>query len=325
MKYFVPISPDPALKKRKGDGALARFGHLNILVDKFNQLATNQTINASTTNTQAAGTPLIFGYNFVNTSFMVTNTAATLLSLQDFCACNDKCGIIGSVVVQNTGVENLVIYPYLGETINGAGVNVPFTLEAGASVSFRSIDCSSWQSYSDTTQVCIDDVTITRNVDGCLQVANPIPTGFGAYAEYVQRTQAPNNSIPPGRAISYLVDNPTGIFNTIGITTAAGPGPQGTAFNLPVGVYMIDFENSADAASSFAIYQGSSNTVLTVNNDTIAGASTATSWIHGRAIIRSTTGNTWMMVSPVTGTAAIPTAGTAAGQYIARITFLKIA
>lgn len=373
MKYFVPISPDPALKKRKGDGALARFGHLNILVDKLNQLSETQTVNASTVNTQAAGTPLIFGYNFVNTSLMFPITAVTLLSLKAYCACTDPCGIVGSVLVQNTGIETLVIYPSLGETINGQAVNVPFTLEPGASVSFRSLDCTSWQSYANTTDpaftgvngitgcgvdntdpanpilnspyvaenvstqaltgdgctaltplsVCIDDVTIIKNIDGCLEAVSR-PASFG-YAEYVQHTQAPNNSVPPGQAIMYLTDNPSGVYNTIGITTTTGPAAIGTAFQLPVGVYMIDYENSAAAASSFAIYQGASNTVLAINTNTISGSTTATSWIHGRAIITSTTGNDWIIVSSVTGTAAIPTAGTAAGEYIARLTFLKIA
>ena len=145
------------------------------------------------------------------------------------------------------------------------------------------------------------------------------------YAEYVQSTQAPNNSVPPGNAISYLVDNPSGVFNTIGITTTTGPSAQGTAFNLPIGIYVVDFENSNTAAASQAIYQGTSNTLLTVNNNTIAGATTGTSWIHGRSIIQSTNGNQWIIVSPVVGTLDIPTAGTAAGEYIARITFLKIA
>ena len=51
-------------------------------------------------------------------------------------------------------------------------------------------------------------------------------------------------------AISYLVDNPTGVYNTIGITTATGPSAQGTAFQLPLGTYIVDYENSATGASS---------------------------------------------------------------------------
>ena len=83
-------------------------------------------------------------------------------------------------------------------------------------------------------------------------------------AEYVQSTQGSNASVAPGSAVSYLVDHPTGIVNTIGIITASGPGGQGTAFNLPPGTYLVDWENSSDAAWSLAIYQGASNTVMAV-------------------------------------------------------------
>ena len=149
--------------------------------------------------------------------------------------------------------------------------------------------------------------------------------GVAGYAEYVQLTQAPNNSVAPGTAVSYLVDHPLGVYNTIGITTTTGPGAIGTAFMLPVGVYMIDWENSNDASWSLAIYQGVSNTVLSINNDTIAGATTAGSWIHGRSIITSSNLNQFIMISPVVGTHSIgdPTTGSAP-QTIARITFLKL-
>ena len=154
------------------------------------------------------------------------------------------------------------------------------------------------------------------------------PTGsvgnLGQVAEYVQLTQGTNSSVAPGKAVSYLVDHPAGVINTIGITTNTGPAGQGTAFNLPIGTYLVDWENSSDGPWSLALYQGVSNTVLAVNNDTIAGSSTATTWIHGSAYVASTGGNTWVMVSPVTGTQAIPTAGTAAGEFIARIRFLQL-
>jgi hypothetical protein len=143
------------------------------------------------------------------------------------------------------------------------------------------------------------------------------------YAEFVQTTQNSNASIAPASAVSYLDDHSAGLFDTIGITFGT-PG-QGTAFNLPVGAYIVDWENSNDAAWSLAIYQGLDASSMTIINETIAGSSSATTWIHGRATIVSAVGNQWMMVSPVTGTHAIPTAGTAAGMFIARITFLKIA
>jgi hypothetical protein len=145
---------------------------------------------------------------------------------------------------------------------------------------------------------------------------------LGQVAEYVQQTNA-NGSVPPGTAIDYTTSG-TVVVNTIGISTTSGPGAVGTAFELPVGTYMVDFENSNEAACSFAIYQGSSNTVMSINDETIVGSSTGTTWLHGRAYIQSTVGNQWMMVSSVVGTAAIPAAGNAVGEFIARITFLRL-
>lgn len=171
--------------------------------------------------------------------------------------------------------------------------------------------------------VCTD-ATLTGDgtVGNCLSVVGSAAS-LG-YAEYVQHTQGSNASVAPGSAIEYLTDNPAGVFNTLGITTTTGPGGQGTEFLLPIGVYMIDFENSADAAWSLAIYKSLVTQTEVIDTNTIAGASTATTWIHGRAII-SAAAPTYIIISPVTGTQAIPTAGTAAGEFIARLTILKIA
>ena len=150
---------------------------------------------------------------------------------------------------------------------------------------------------------------------------------FPNYAEYVQLTPGTNNSVAPGTAISYTVDHALGVYNTIGIITFSGPGGIGTAFELPLGVYMINWENSNSASWSLAIYQASSVLALPagINNDTIAGATTAGSWIHGRGIIISSVGNQFIMISPVVGTASIgdPTTGSAP-QTIARISFLQL-
>lgn len=151
-----------------------------------------------------------------------------------------------------------------------------------------------------------------------------LPANLGKVAEFVQHTQGENVSIALGNAVQYTLDLPAGLVNTIGIATATGPAGQGTSFNLPPGTYLVDWENSNGSAWSLAIYQGASATALAINDNTIAGSSTATTWIHGRAYIVSTLADPWIMVSPVVGTAAIPTAGTAAGEFIARITFLQL-
>jgi hypothetical protein len=147
---------------------------------------------------------------------------------------------------------------------------------------------------------------------------------MGQIAEFVQLSQGENVSIAPGNAVSYTEDHGA-VVDTIGITTAGGPSGQGTAFTLPSGTYLVDFENSNDAAWSLAIAQGAPGGPYTTDVNTIAGSSTATTWIHGRAYVHSngTLGST-IIVTPVVGTHAIPTAGTATGEYVARITFLRL-
>jgi hypothetical protein len=142
-------------------------------------------------------------------------------------------------------------------------------------------------------------------------------------AEYVQTTQGTNVSVAAGAAISYLVDNPTGLVNTIGITTAVGP-TQGTAFMLPVGTFIIDWENSNAAAASTAVYQGSTNLLMSILGNSTAGSTTVTSWIHGRHTVISTVGNQWVMISPAVGTLVIPAAGNSS-LFVARVGFLQTA
>jgi hypothetical protein len=197
---------------------------------------------------------------------------------------------------------------------------MPDTSLAGISRSYQPKTPANWPTPEpNTIAEALDDLAAD-----IAALPPPPAAGLGQVAVFVQQTQGTNNSVAPGTAVSYLADLPAGVVNTIGITTTGGPGAVGTAFNLPPGTYLVDFENSADAAWSLAIYQGASNTVLAVDDNTIAGASTATTWIHGRAFVTSTPAAPWIMVSPVTGTAAIPTAGTAAGKFTARISFLRL-
>jgi hypothetical protein len=118
------------------------------------------------------------------------------------------------------------------------------------------------------------------------------------------------------------------VVNTIpGLVASSfvGSSSTGTQFLLPIGTYLVDFENSADAAWSLSIAKSLVvNGPFTHDLNTIAGASTATTWIHGRAVVVAAA-PTYIIITPVTDTAAIPTAGTAAGEYIARLTILKIA
>ena len=326
MNRFFPKSPDPYIK-HSPDMELAKFGHLNALVDVLNSQALSQVgLVAHAGGGQALGTLLQQGFN----AFSVvasSEDSATLPSLVALCACT-PFGPIAPVVIVNNGASLMAVYPFPGESINGGSVNSPVTIAAGESLSFKNTSCSNWDTYgasgtSAPTGVCTDGTTITGTglTGSCLSVVPGAVTL--KYAEYVQLTQGSNASIAPGRAVLYTTDNPSGVVNTIGITTNTGPGAQGTEFVLPIGVYMVDWENSNDAAWSLAIYKSTTTQTEAIDTNTIVGSSTATTWIHGRAIVVAAA-VTYLMISPVTGTHAIPTAGTASGDFVARITFLKI-
>jgi collagen type VII alpha len=157
------------------------------------------------------------------------------------------------------------------------------------------------------------------------------PTGasglLGA-AEFIQTVQAPNNSVPPytgGAPTAFSFD--TQVFNNIPTdvvaSTIAGPG-QGTAFTLTAGTYVFDYEMSLGAAGSVGIYTGATTTTLALDTNTVAGSTTATTWIHGRAFVDVST-TLVAAISSVVGTAAVVTAGTDAGSFMIRLTILKIA
>jgi hypothetical protein len=103
-------------------------------------------------------------------------------------------------------------------------------------------------------------------------------TSIIGYAEYIQTVQTPNDSIPPGTAFTLDAK----VFNSIPLLIEAGSG--GTVFTLSNGTYVIDYETSLSSAGSLAIYSGPTSGALAIDTNTISGSSTATTWIHGRAI-----------------------------------------
>jgi len=143
-------------------------------------------------------------------------------------------------------------------------------------------------------------------------------SGFIGYAEYIRTVQTPNNSIPPGTA--FTID--TEVFNTVPAFIVASPGAGGTVFTLSQGAYIIDCEMSLEAAGSIAIYTGPNAASLTIDTNTVSGSTTATTWIHGRAIeFVSTT--LVIAISSVIGVAAVTTAGTDS-SFMIRLTILKV-
>jgi hypothetical protein len=236
----------------------------------------------------------------------------------------------GGITMSNTGVvtlntSSITSVGTLTSLVSSGDVSAAsFTLRNGSGNTVTISPSSSvFANYSLVLPTNDGNASQVLTTDGSGGLSWTAPS-FG-YAKYVQSTVSTNGSVPVGSAIMYNETIPAGVYNTIGITTSLGPGSQGTAFNLPLGVYTVDWENSTTGAGSTVIYQGNDVLTLAVDTKTIAGATTGTTWIHGRAIITSSTNNQFIIVSSHTGTMAIPNAGNAAGFFTARITFLKIA
>lgn len=141
-------------------------------------------------------------------------------------------------------------------------------------------------------------------------------------AEFVYTTQVPNNSVPPGTAFTVS----TQVYNNSSGNIVASAGAGGTVWSLnSVGIYAFDYETSLSAAGSIALYKGATAGTLVLDNQTIVGSTTATTWIHGRATVSVTAAPLVVAVSPVVGTAAVATSGTAAGFYTVRVGIVQIA
>ena len=125
--------------------------------------------------------------------------------------------------------------------------------------------------------------------------------------------------MPPGTA--FTID--TQVFNNIPTEIVASAGSGGTVFTLTAGTYVIDYEMSLGSAGSVGIYSGPNSGSLALDTNTVSGSSTATTWIHGRAIIVVVDSLTFG-ISSVVGTASVVTAGTDAGSFMIRLTILKV-
>lgn len=145
-------------------------------------------------------------------------------------------------------------------------------------------------------------------------------TGTGA-AQFVRTIQSPNDFVPPGSA--FTID--TQAFNSVPSSIVASAGAGGTVFTFgATGTYVLDYEMSLSTAGSIGIYTGPNAGSLVLDSNSVTGAVAATTWIHGRTLVVTGASPVVVAISPVAGTASIAPAGTAPGNYMIRLTVLKI-
>jgi hypothetical protein len=117
-----------------------------------------------------------------------------------------------------------------------------------------------------------------------------------------------------------IVYNP--ISNGILLSTGGPVNPGlGTMFELTIpGLYWFDFEASLGATGSLALYTGASSAGVVIDNNSIAGASTSFTWVHGRSMVVVNGSPVYVMVSSASGTAVVTSAGSSSTTFMARLT-----
>jgi hypothetical protein len=140
-------------------------------------------------------------------------------------------------------------------------------------------------------------------------------------AEYIQTIQGSNASVPPGNAFSINTE----LINTIPSAIVSSTGNSGTVFTFnAIGTYELDYETSLATAGSIALYTGPFAGALAIDNNSIAGSSTATTWLHGKRFVVVSVAPLVVQLSSAVGTCSVGTAGTAAGFYIVRLHIVKV-
>jgi len=138
-------------------------------------------------------------------------------------------------------------------------------------------------------------------------------------AQFIRTIQSPNDSNPPGVALT--ID--TTVYNNVPVDIVYSAGAGGSVFTLSAGVYVVDYEMSLSSAGSVGLYVGATAGSLALDSSSVCGSSTATTWVNCKSVQNVPT-TLVVAVSSVVGTLAVVTAGNAGGVYMVRLTITKL-
>ena len=119
---------------------------------------------------------------------------------------------------------------------------------------------------------------------------------------------------------------PNLVLNTapsvITVQTASG----GTVWGLTAaGTYAITYEMSNTGSTSCAVYTGAAAGTLAIDNNSIGGSATSTSWWSCRHALTVGGSTVFFGISSVVGNIDVPVSGSAAGFYMVRVSIQKVA
>lgn len=152
MKKFVPQQPDPYMLGDQKNMTLARFGHLNAIVNQINTMLTSSTtgITAYAGGGQTNATQLTATFNEVTT----VATAADSVKLLE--------ATVGlTQIVLNDGANSLDVFPFLGDKINDGSTNASVSLAPGTTVTFKAVSTTEWET-SDQILAARNDGTVSE-------------------------------------------------------------------------------------------------------------------------------------------------------------------
>lgn len=319
MKKFTPKQPDPYIKK-DGDQELAKFGHLNAIVAVLNNQSATLTGISANGVIQATATLLGENLNVVSTAGG-GNTAVQLPSLTAQCNCI-PCGPIAPVIVVNTSGTPILVFPALGEFIDGQGVNTSVTVAPGESLTFAFTSCTTWQTYGASgtttpfaTQIASDFFGLTAGTGngGATDYAATIPVSTGVINQGVPFPRVAFTSgtftQPTARKDSVLIPA-IGTYKVNFNVNVAEPGQLG-------------IETSTDGGATWAAFVPASD--QTVFGDVTAG----NHQIVGQAYVTTTAINQLIRVANPAGNSTaltvVPADGDSTHAFAAHFSIEKVA
>lgn len=155
---------------------------------------------------------------------------------------------------------------------------------------------------------CVNDTELTLHEQS-----------IGGGAMFTRQNFSNNTGQSGGQAFSFdatpLVDTTGGAVTLI----------NSTIFQLQAGLYEIHYEAAFSVSTAMALSVGPTLGSLTLDSNTIAGATSPQSWIHGTCFQNLVAPLTLLQLEPYVATATVSQSGNANGIYMVRMNIIKLA